>query len=33
MKKQFIGFQTRCIHSGEQLDKEGGIHIPLYNHS
>ena len=33
MKKQFTGFQTRCIHSGEQLDKEGGIHIPLYNHS
>lgn len=33
MKKQFTGFQTRCVHSGEQLDKEGGIHIPLYNHS
>lgn len=33
MKNQFTGFQTRCIHSGEELDKEGGIHIPLYNHS
>jgi cystathionine gamma-synthase/methionine-gamma-lyase len=28
-----IGFSTRCVHSGEELDSQGGIHIPLYNHS
>lgn len=33
MDKDFTGFQTKCIHGGEQLDKEGAIHIPLYNHS
>jgi len=33
MDKDFTGFQTKCVHGGEQLDKEGGIHIPLYNHS
>lgn len=24
---------TRCVHAGEALDEQGGIHIPLYNHS
>ncbi len=33
MKNQFTGFQTKCVHGGEQLDKEGAIHTPLYNHS
>lgn len=33
MDNDFTGFQTKCVHGGEQLDKEGGIHIPLYNHS
>lgn len=33
MDKDFTGFQTKCVHGGEQLDKEGAIHIPLYNHS
>jgi cystathionine gamma-synthase/methionine-gamma-lyase len=28
-----VGFQTKCVHAGEQLDSLGGIHIPLYNHS
>jgi cystathionine gamma-synthase/methionine-gamma-lyase len=27
------GLSTRCIHSGEKLDTNGGIHTPLYNHS
>ncbi len=27
------GFSTRCIHAGESLDVQGGIHMPLYNHS
>ena len=27
------GFSTRCIHAGETLDVQGGIHMPLYNHS
>ena len=27
------GFSTRCVHAGEPLDAQGGIHIPLYNHS
>jgi cystathionine gamma-synthase/methionine-gamma-lyase len=24
---------TRCVHAGETLDVQGGIHLPLYNHS
>ncbi len=28
-----IGLSTRCVHAGEALDAQGGIHIPLYNHS
>ncbi len=24
---------TLCVHGGEQLDVQGGIHTPLYNHS
>ena len=31
--KKSLGFSTRCVHSGEELDSQGGIHIPLYNHS
>ncbi len=27
------GFSTSCIHAGETLDVQGGIHMPLYNHS
>lgn len=27
------GFSTRCVHAGESLDVQGGMHIPLYNHS
>ncbi|MEX2382185.1 MAG: PLP-dependent aspartate aminotransferase family protein [Opitutales bacterium] len=27
------GFSTRCVHAGEALDAQGGIHTPLYNHS
>lgn len=27
------GLSTRCIHSGEKMDAEGAIHVPLYNHS
>ena len=27
------GLSTLCIHGGEQLDAQGGIHTPLYNHS
>lgn len=27
------GLSTLCVHAGEQLDPEGGIHTPLYNHS
>lgn len=30
---QSRGLSTRCVHSGEQLDAQGGIHAPLYNHS
>ncbi|MDH5716972.1 MAG: aminotransferase class I/II-fold pyridoxal phosphate-dependent enzyme [Spirochaetia bacterium] len=26
-------FATKCVHAGEELDLQGGIHIPLYNHS
>jgi cystathionine gamma-synthase len=28
-----LGLSTLCVHAGEQLDPEGGIHTPLYNHS
>lgn len=27
------GLSTVCVHGGEQLDANGGIHAPLYNHS
>src|SRR5215813_1170325 len=27
------GLSTLCVHGGEQLDAQGGIHPPLYNHS
>lgn len=27
------GLSTLCVHGGEQLDQNGGIHAPLYNHS
>lgn len=27
------GISTRCIHAGERLDDQGGIHPPPYNHS
>lgn len=27
------GLSTLCVHGGEQLDTQGGIHAPLYNHS
>jgi len=27
------GLSTRCVHAGEELDAQGGIHAPLYNHS
>lgn len=27
------GLSTRCVHAGEVLDEQGGIHAPLYNHS
>jgi cystathionine gamma-synthase len=27
------GLSTRCVHAGEVLDAQGGIHAPLYNHS
>lgn len=26
-------FSTICVHGGETLDAQGGIHMPLYNHS
>lgn len=32
-KKTTMGLSTRCIHAGERLDSQGGIHAPLYNHS
>ena len=28
-----LGLSTRCIHAGDGLDAQGGIHAPLYNHS
>jgi cystathionine gamma-synthase/methionine-gamma-lyase len=28
-----LGLSTQCIHAGEKLDPNGGIHPPLYNHS
>ncbi|MBJ6727955.1 trans-sulfuration enzyme family protein [Geomesophilobacter sediminis] len=33
MSKEKPGFSTICVHGGERLDPEGGIHVPLYNHS
>ena len=27
------GLSTLCVHGGERLDAQGGIHAPLYNHS
>jgi len=33
MKDEKVGFSTLCIHGGDQLDPQGGIHVPLYNHS
>src|SRR5215469_3479466 len=27
------GLSTLCVHGGERLDVQGGIHAPLYNHS
>lgn len=32
-KKELQGVSTRCVHAGESLDIQGGIHTPLYNHS
>lgn len=31
--KKTTGISTRCVHAGEELDSQGGIHVPLYNHS
>ena len=31
--KHVKGLSTVCVHGGEQLDAQGGIHAPLYNHS
>lgn len=33
MSKEKTGFSTICIHGCEELDAQGGIHVPLYNHS
>jgi cystathionine gamma-synthase/methionine-gamma-lyase len=33
MTEEKAGFSTTCIHGGEALDSQGGIHVPLYNHS
>jgi len=33
MSEKPKGLSTQCIHAGEQLDPQGGIHPPLYNHS
>lgn len=33
MSKESPGLSTRCVHAGEDLDTQGGIHAPLYNHS
>jgi len=30
---QSRGLSTRCVHAGDELDAQGGIHAPLYNHS
>jgi cystathionine gamma-synthase/methionine-gamma-lyase len=27
------GLSTRCVHAGEERDRQGAIHLPLYNHS
>jgi cystathionine gamma-synthase len=31
--RQPRGLSTRCVHAGEALDAQGGIHTPLYYHS
>src|SRR3990172_8577183 len=28
-----LSFATVCVHGGEELDAQGGMHVPLYNHS
>ena len=33
MSQEKPGFSTLCVHGGEDLDAQGGIHVPLYNHS
>ncbi|UFS72083.1 PLP-dependent aspartate aminotransferase family protein [Geomonas sp. RF6] len=33
MKDQKTGFSTLCVHGGDVMDPQGGIHVPLYNHS
>jgi cystathionine gamma-synthase/methionine-gamma-lyase len=33
MTEKALGLSTQCIHAGEKLDQNGGIHPPLYNHS
>lgn len=33
MTTKTVGVSTQCIHAGEELDPNGGIHPPLYNHS
>lgn len=33
MKQDNLKLSTICVHGGESLDAQGGIHIPLYNHS
>lgn len=32
-KPETPGLSTRCVHAGDSLDEQGGMHIPLYNHS
>ena len=33
MSQEKPRFSTLCVHGGEDLDAQGGIHVPLYNHS
>jgi cystathionine gamma-synthase/methionine-gamma-lyase len=33
MNKQKTGLSTICVHGGEEMDAQGAIHAPLYNHS
>jgi len=33
MQEQKSGLSTLCVHGGESMDAQGGIHTPLYNHS